>query len=99
MQAQHAINDEPFPGYRLVQPLGRGGFGEVWKCEVPGGLFKAIKFVPDVNPGGGKRSSLEQELKAFQSIKAVRHPFILSIERVELIDGEMLTVMELADQN
>jgi hypothetical protein len=38
-------NAEPIPGYRLIEPLGSGGFGEAWKCEAPGGLFKAIKFV------------------------------------------------------
>src|SRR5947209_274218 len=36
---------EPITGYRLIERLGGGGFGEVWKCEAPGGLFKAIKFV------------------------------------------------------
>ena len=36
---------EPIPGYKLIERIGGGGFGEVWKCEAPGGLHKAIKFV------------------------------------------------------
>ncbi|HEV3383602.1 MAG TPA: protein kinase, partial [Gemmata sp.] len=38
-----------------------------------------------------------QELSAFEQIKAIRHPFILGLDRVELSGGELVMVMELAD--
>src|SRR5436305_10815604 len=90
---------EPIPGYRLIERLGGGGFGEVWKAEAPGGLFKAIKFVygdlQTVDDGG----RAEQELKALSRVKTVHHPFILSLERYDIVDGQLIIVMELADKN
>lgn len=90
---------EPLPGYRLLEPLGRGGFGEVWKCEAPGGLHKAIKFVSgaESEDGQGERR-FSQELEAFEQIKAIRHPFLLTLERVEVLGNELVMVMELADR-
>ncbi|MFO0825508.1 MAG: serine/threonine-protein kinase [Gemmataceae bacterium] len=87
------------PGYRLLEPLGRGGFGEVWKCEAPGGLHKAIKFVSGgISEDNNDKRRFAQELEAFQQIKAIRHPFLLTLERVEIADGELIMVMELADR-
>src|SRR4051812_3823103 len=90
---------EPIPGYRLISRLGRGGFGEVWKAEAPGGLVKAIKFVCGDLSNTGEGEPAEQELKALSRDKTIRHPYILSLERIEVVEGQLLIVMELADRN
>lgn len=95
-----AAHDEPIPGYRLIERIGRGGFGEVWKAVAPGGILKAIKFVyGDLQEAMSAGRPADQELKALNRIKAIRHPYILSLERFDIIDGQLMIVMELADRN
>jgi eukaryotic-like serine/threonine-protein kinase len=94
-------NLEPIPGYRLIERIGGGGFGEVWKAEAPGGLQKAIKIIhgdlrSDEEDGGRLAA---QELRALKRIQSIRHPYLLSLERYDIIDGRLMIVMELADCN
>jgi hypothetical protein len=101
MAVHFEANVEPVPGYRLIDRLGSGGFGEVWKCIAPGGIYKAIKIIH-----GDLRSKdndlvryAEQELKSLERVKQVRHPYLLALDRYDIVDGRLLIVMELADCN
>jgi serine/threonine protein kinase len=100
MPVEKCPGAEAISGYRLIERLGAGGFGEVWKCEAPGGIFKAAKFVYGSLTGlGTDCANAEKELRAFQLIKSIRHPFLLSMDRVEIVGGELVIITELADQN
>ncbi len=81
------------PGYKLVRRLGAGGYGEVWLAEAPGGLTKAVKIVF----GYHNEKRAERELHSLEKIKTVRHPFLLSLERIEIVDNRLVIVTELAD--
>lgn len=86
-------------GYRLLQQLGHGGCGEVWKAEAPGGLPKAIKFLRDNLEAIASSDQSSLELTALHRVKGIHHPFILTLDRIDVIDGQVAIVMELADQN
>jgi serine/threonine protein kinase len=83
---------QPIPGYTLKDKLGSGGYGEVWSADAPGGLTKAIKFV--FGSIDDQRGSTE--LRSLNRIRKLNHPFLLSIERVEIVDGQLVIVTELA---
>ncbi|MHB8969571.1 MAG: tubulin-like doman-containing protein [Pirellulaceae bacterium] len=93
MPLQAITSSEPIPGYRIRERIGAGGYGEVWTADAPGGLIKAIKFVY----GFLNEDRASRELKALNRIKMVRHPFLLSLERIEVVDGQLLIVTELAE--
>ncbi|MHB8867139.1 MAG: serine/threonine protein kinase, partial [Pirellulaceae bacterium] len=93
MPLQAITASEPIPGYRIRERIGAGGYGEVWTADAPGGLVKAIKFVY----GFLNEDRASRELKALNRIKTVRHPFLVSLERIEVVDGQLLIVTELAE--
>ncbi|MEN1679790.1 MAG: tubulin-like doman-containing protein [Planctomycetota bacterium] len=93
MSDTHDPPPELLQGYTLIDRLGAGGYGEVWRAQAPGGLEKAVKYVF----GRQDEARASAELKALERIKDVRHPFLLSLERIEIVDGRLIVVTELAD--
>src|SRR6478752_5099000 len=83
------------PGYVLTERIGSGGYAEVWRAEAPGGIEKAVKVVY----GHYDDEFASQELKALERIKGVRHPFLLSLERFEILNGRLAILTELADMS
>jgi len=84
---------EILPGYVLIEQLGAGGYGTVWRAEAPGGLAKAIKIIH----GQFDEKRAADEWKSLQHVKVIRHPFMLSLERIEVVDQQLIIVTELAD--
>ncbi len=80
-------------GYVLKERIGTGGYGEVWSAEAPGGMLKAVKFIF----GFHDEKRAQRELKALDRIKHIRHPFLLSLERIDIVDGRMIVIAELAE--
>ena len=101
MAVRFESQSEPIAGYRLLDRLGSGGFGEVWRCEAPGGIFKAVKIIHgDLrNRETDTYRFAEQELKSLHRVKSVRHPYLLALDRFDVVDGRLMIVMELADRN
>jgi len=83
---------EPFPGYRLVQFLGRGGWGEVWKAQPPQGEPLALKFLPTES-----QLAAVQEVRALQSIRQLHHENLIHIEQIWCCAGYLVIAMEMAE--